>query len=485
MLRPILVTVGILFVLASSARGAGSLATMSDVELIQAYEAIHSGEAEHGVRCLFPMVAEMEIRGLPVQAMARATDDDPPFLVHDTPEGHFTIEYQLEGNSAVDPTDDDSSGVPDYVEWVGEAFEESYQREVVELGFDFPTGGRYLIRLRGFPAGTYGSTQPSEMDFGRSYILINSDFASFYATPPFDTYLNDDPDGEIRGAIRVTAAHEFKHTLQLYNRWTLSGETVGWFEVDATAMEDNVYDGINDYYNYLNDPRSPITEPDASFITYPLYDDAAWHHFLQARHGFQVIQQIDARRASFATGRFQFDYQAILEGFGDDFDAVWRDYAVANYLTGPRAVEGLGHEEAARYPAATVDTLATLQTTTPLLDELDSWSSRFYEFPNDSSAVVGELSFTFASPTPTGWTLAVVLQQIDGDTDVIAFELESTEQTFAVEGFDLANYDRIALIVGNARMTQVAQTQTYSVSFAFDPVKRAGVTSFGAFKKRY
>lgn len=465
------------------ASAAENVATMDDVALIQAYENLLAGVPAEGVdRCGFPLVAELEARGLPVAAFARETAEDE-VLVYETPEGHFRVEYRLTGSSAVDPTDDDQSSVPDYVEWVGEAFEESYQREVVELGFAFPTGDRYTIRLVFYSPGMYGLTQPNESVFARSTISVNSDFANFFATPPFDTYLNDDPDGEIRGAIRVTAAHEFKHALQLYNRWLVTNEYLGWLEVDATWMEDNVYDDINDYYNYLDDFSSAFSRPWISLIGNANYDDATWQHFLQERHGVDFMKRLDARRANFFVEPFQFSYEAIAIELEDDWEELWRDYSVAVYLSGSRAFDGLGFEEAARFPTASADTLESLDTIEPIENTLPYWGNQFYEFPNDGQTS-GQLSFVFTSPQVEGWTLSVVLQN-DDRTVLFPFERTGDGQTFVVEGRDVANFDRIALLIGNSVTGVAGIQQAYTVDFNLDPEVSGDATSFGRFKSRY
>ena len=57
-------------------------------------------------------------------------------------------------------------------------------------------------------------------------------------------------------SLRVTAAHEFFHAIQ-FNYDTTDDD---WFmEGTAVWVEDQVYDGINDYLNYL--PYSALAQP--------------------------------------------------------------------------------------------------------------------------------------------------------------------------------------------------------------------------------
>lgn len=456
---------------------------LDDAALLAEFTAAMNGEHVEGVGpCLFPHAASLAARGLPLAAAAREVTRE--VLTYETPEGHFEIDYSTDGVAGVDPTDADESGVPDYVEWVGQAFEYSYQVEVVDLGFDFATGGRYKVRCANLGPGFYGVTLPNEAEYGRSTININHDFQEFYDTPPYDQLTNDDPDGLVRGAIRVTAAHEFKHALQLWKRWLVLNEHLGWFEVDAVWMEENVYDGVNDYYNYLNDTTSPFSRPRTSLIGNASYDDATWQVFLQQRHGVDFMKRLDARRANLRDEYFQVSYTAIAAELELDWIELWREYSLFNYLTGDRAVETYGFGEAANYPTSDVDAVPSLDSTTPLTGQLARWANAFFEYDNSTRTASGQLSFTFASSVSDGWTLTVVLQN-DLRTQTVPFLLTSTEQTFTVEGYDMANFDRIALVVGNSTTSSAAIPDDYSISFALDPEVSAPPTSFGGLKSRF
>ena len=485
MQRSMLVTAGLCLAVATAhAASVSRVVDLDDATLIAELQAALNGEAVEGAGpCLFPHVASLEIRGLPVAALGRQTTNDIEYN-YETPEGHFEILYFRTGVAAVDTTDTDDDGTPDYVEWVAEAMEESYQREVVELGFPFATGGRYTVRLASLGPGFYGVTRPNEAAFGRSTISINADFATFFSTPPFDQLTNDDPDGDVRGAIRVTAAHEFKHTLQVYNRWLIDNQYLGWFEVDATWIEDIVYDGVNDYYNYVDDFTSPFTSPRVSLIGNASYDDATWQHFLQQRHGIDFMKRLDTRRANLTDEPFQNSYRGIATELDIDWRELWREYGLATYLSGDRAVDGLGFEEAARYPTASTDAVASLEMTSPLEQTLPRWANAFLQYDNSGDTAQGQLSVTFRSDTVGEFALTVVMQS-DLRTEVVPLIQETAEQTFVVEGLDVAFFDRIALLVGNSQTSSAAIPDPFEVTFTLDPTVTSPPTSFGRLKSRF
>ena len=52
--------------------------------------------------------------------------------------GHFRIHYVLSGPDAVDSTDTNRNGIPDYVDSCGNAFEYAYTIQVDSMGFPPP-----------------------------------------------------------------------------------------------------------------------------------------------------------------------------------------------------------------------------------------------------------------------------------------------------------------------------------------------------------
>ncbi|MBI5014689.1 MAG: fibronectin type III domain-containing protein [Deltaproteobacteria bacterium] len=170
---------------------------------------------------------------------------------------NFSIEWgadltDVNGSNPGHPTDADGNGVPDVVDQWARYFEASYQAEVVDRGYTVTAlAGQYIpVYLGNSAAGT--AVDDIGPDFyaitydGPVTVVVNNDL-SF--VPP-----NEDPDGKIPGAMKVTAAHEFHHVLQflmpLPTAWS-SPQDDWWLEASATWMEDEVFDRVNDYYQYF------------------------------------------------------------------------------------------------------------------------------------------------------------------------------------------------------------------------------------------
>jgi len=163
--------------------------------------------------------------------------------------GHFHIHYASVGTDAPPLADNDTNGIPDWIEQVADVFEAVYAREVQLLGFREPPDLPYDIYLQQLGGQReFGFTQ-SETVTGRSatsYIVVDNDFLD-------QVFQNSIPGSEssvikARKALQITAAHEYHHAIQFgYNFYF---ET--WYaEATATWIEDEVYNSVNQLYDYL------------------------------------------------------------------------------------------------------------------------------------------------------------------------------------------------------------------------------------------
>jgi hypothetical protein len=134
-----------------------------------------------------------------------------------------------------------------YVENYSAYFETSWRFYIDSpLGFSPPLGvsadKKYEVYI--YQMDAYGVTFPERIfpnGTASSFIGVRNNYDGFGG--------NDDPAPE-QGCMKVTAAHEFFHAVQFGIR--LGGMNWQWWmEASATFMEDEVFDGVNDYRNYL------------------------------------------------------------------------------------------------------------------------------------------------------------------------------------------------------------------------------------------
>ncbi len=262
-----------------------------------------------------------------------------------TPNGFFKIHYDSQG---INRPSYDNLPVNDCLNLISQTLDSVYNFEIKYLGYPFPNHDQspYDIYITNSTSGSYGYTQP-DIPTGNetftSYIVIHNN------------YINFQTQG-INGA-RVTLAHEFYHAIQIAD-YIYRYDTDGFFyELSSTAMEDFVYNSINDYYNYLpyyfNNTQDAFgcSNCNGGEQEYAL---AIWNIFIRDRFGssdikrgydilkkqWQLMPQMRALEAI---------NNSILE-FGSTYRREFNEFGIWLFYTNYRAVNGIYFKEASNYP---------------------------------------------------------------------------------------------------------------------------------------
>ncbi|MDR3666769.1 MAG: hypothetical protein P4L35_08000, partial [Ignavibacteriaceae bacterium] len=280
------------------------------------------------------------------QILAKPFEKTSNSSTYITPSGKFQITYDVTGTNAVPTADNNGNGIPDYVEWVGSYFDYAWHVEIDSLGYLAPPIGTGQYQVGFENMSDYGYTEPISGQL--THIVLHNNFIGF---PP-----NTDPEGNQKGAAKVTAAHEFKHATQImYNNWN----EPDWFlEMDATWMEDIAYTQVNDYYNYL--PQSQIVTPGRSFDRGTGYEDCIWMHYLSQKFGVYINRQIWERRK--VTSELIYNnFDNILAQYSYTFNKGYEEYFTWNYACGSNISPLIrSYKEAANYPTPTVCSISSI-----------------------------------------------------------------------------------------------------------------------------
>ncbi len=372
---------------------------------------------------------------------------------------NFTVEWgpDLTNEDGTSPPRDDGplwagdpavggNGIPDVAERWAAYFETSYRKIVEEYGYTHPAVDANRIPvyiansdpgtvLENLGGSTYALTQPGE---NVPYIVVNNDL-SFVP-----------PNGEggsglvkIQGAMKITAAHELFHVFHfLYepDAW-IPEEDDWWFEASATWMEDEVFDSVNDYVQYLAagawpafvDQGLPVRSTD------PHYTVRAYGAVIFAKY---LSEHVGGRAAVFDVWqRIRGDGLRILPAL-DAFAASTGLQGLPGLFLGfAGAVAVMDFEEGASYgkvPASSgVDGLSFFG--------LGYLGVRY----RSEDVVAGETTLSYQTPTDSGWGIVTAYKDPDTGQYVYGTAMAAGGRvTLSVKPTAT-----VRLVVGAARLT--------------------------------
>lgn len=284
---------------------------------------------------------------------------DPPLLQKNKVLGRFRIYFDTTNINGNEPALLDGSGnrVPNswnaYVDSVGKFFNEVWERQVSDLGYERPPfeqgQGSYNVYIDNLGPSIYGFTQPfppsDPINPGQypprysSYIVVHNDFRPFFSKGM---------DG-----LKVTAAHEFHHAIQL-GGYGLRDTDLFLYEITSTWMEDVVYDDVNDYYQYIRSsngsPRGHFATPHRSLNAtdgFIEYGRAIWGKFIEKRFGISTMKRTWEHLRS--VGALQAIDMAARE-VGSSLRESLVEFSLWNQYTSVRADSARYYSEARNYP---------------------------------------------------------------------------------------------------------------------------------------
>jgi hypothetical protein len=313
---------------------------------------------------------------------ARPTEHPDPnqhsYTVPEAPQSpactaHFCVHWVAEGIDAPSLVDANGNGIPDFVEQVQRVGEHVYAIENGKLGWRPPkSDGRrggdngktdvYLAEVGGSLFG-YAAPDKGQASKGHrlprrlhGYLVLDNNYEPFEY--PGTTPIHD---------LKVTFAHEYNHILQFgYDAYQDP-----WFaESTAVWMEDQVYNGINDYLRYVR-RWDDLYDTPMTATSIKEYGSAVWNHWLAHRYGPDIIRKawagaIHVKPGGFAVGAYDRAIRAAgSSNFDHDFARFARD--VAEWRTDTVFPEGSLYPDVPRQGTLSLnggETLRTLNHTT-------------------------------------------------------------------------------------------------------------------------
>ena len=262
-----------------------------------------------------------------------------------TTNGYFKIHYNATG---INKPSYDNLSLSECLDLISQTLDSVYNFEIKYLGYPFPNHDQspYDIYITSSTSGSYGYTQP-EVETGNntysSYIVIHNNYQNFQTRG-------------INGA-RVTLAHEFYHAIQIADYIYRYDKDEFFYELSSTAMEDFVFNTINDYYNYLpyyfNNTENAFgcSSCNGGQQEYAL---GIWNIFLRDRFGSNSIKRgYDILKRQWELmpqmRALEAINNSILE-YGSTYRREFNEFGIWLFYTNFRAMNGLYFKEAANYP---------------------------------------------------------------------------------------------------------------------------------------
>ena len=280
--------------------------------------------------------------------------------------GIFRFHFTTTGINAVNTADDNNDGIPNYIDSVAVVFNvisngiHKTQEYLMPPSDGFYSGNRdkggsdhYDVYIRNLSSRYYGYTQPEEFAQGkgdneRSKTVVEKNAFTSYMVMR-NNYKNF-PLSELKN-IKVTAAHEYFHAIQFgYDGWEMP-----WLlEASAVWMEEEMYDDINDCYQYMADwfkqPERSLDEDG-----YHWYGSFIFFEYI-AQHmgGTETIRRIFDESVQSNSRERDGSHAALnasLKQQGFSFQQALNGMSIANkIMSSLPTAENYSYDEAESYP---------------------------------------------------------------------------------------------------------------------------------------
>lgn len=265
---------------------------------------------------------------------------------------YFDFHYTTVGNDAVDPTDNNDNGVPDYVELMAIIADEVFEISINQRGFSAPPSdaddpvdnggsGKPDIYIFNDPEPTtYGSAAPRVFLGDNSETVLEevNSMTSFmnmrnnYDNPIFTE------TATVEEVMKVTLAHELSHLIDFgYNQQL----TFFFIEAKGAWEEQRVYPDLTDNFQYLSNYQSPDRALNWYFDDQDNYPEegSRWYggwlfmQFLTEKiDGADLIMKELLTKSVSYTKDDSFINELLEEDYGVSFTEMHTQFAIANAL---------------------------------------------------------------------------------------------------------------------------------------------------------
>lgn len=404
----------------------------------------HRPEAFPPLKCATPLIREFEKAApqlLPatitiIEDLLAPPSESRSVLI--SPSARFRLSYAVAGANAVPPEDvDPADGVPDFVNRAAARLDEVWERVVGEMAYRPPPASPwYEVDFRDMAAIGYTGVVSGTT----TRITLENDFVG---APP-----NADPAGDAIGALKAACAHQFKHASQ---RATSGWSEGGWIELDATWLEDVVYDEVDDYVAFLgagNGIVAPGVPLDAE--GFGDHEDCLWQHLLVRLHGPDLMHGFWERRRTQPGESVLATYATVAAAAGGGLADDHGLYGAWNLATGNDALPGVGYPGAAAYPNAKSEAVVDYPHASH--GRLAHLSHHFVRAGGFAPGETGVLRVGFDGEDDAVLRLHAVIARRDGTGYRVEIPLDAANDADLALGLPLSDIETVGLALSNAAL---------------------------------
>jgi hypothetical protein len=262
--------------------------------------------------------------------------------------------------------------------------ENTYAREVGELGYRAPLGDRTAggddrldVYLKDLGTGLYGYCAAEHRKKGRTasgFCVLDNDYS------PAQFPSGTSPEAN----LAVTAAHEFFHAVQYAYDYA---EDPWMMESTATWMEERVADDVDDNRQYLqySQLQAPFVPLDAFSSTYGFqYGNWIFWEYLTQKYSVGLVKKAWKAAGTQKRDGGRYSVQAlgsVLRKKGG-LTTVYADYAAANTMASRVYEEGAAYGDAPPHAETTLSKASRAWKKGTRLDHLSGESVRIGAGPD-------------------------------------------------------------------------------------------------------
>ena len=242
-------------------------------------------------------------------------------VIYTSSGGLFRISYSTSGSDAVSNYDGNNNGTPDYIEDMGDYFDDAIDWVTTNSWhnpLDYTGNSQFIVTVENL-SGVYG------------YVPGNS-----YHQIWMDNSLSDRYN-------KLTGCHELFHLVQ--HSYSVSSS---WFkEASSMWIEEKMYDSLDGYEGYESAFQTKPHYSLDTFLSGELYQYGAvlWNFYIEENFGAQAIKLVWEKPIGNAISAAN----SYFQDEGTSLSAEFPKFTAWNYYTGSRAngtYEGGQYEEA-------------------------------------------------------------------------------------------------------------------------------------------